>query len=54
MCGYDDEDDEKFTNLMLFNVYATDKEIEEMAPFLLVCLSIAAIIFLIIYFCGGC
>ena len=29
------EDDERFWNLMIYKVYATDKEMAEMAPWLL-------------------
>lgn len=38
------EDDERFWNLVVFKVYATDKELEEMAPALLVVILIAAVV----------
>lgn len=41
-------DDERIKNLLLFKVYATDKEIEEMAPWLIGAFIVIIIIAIII------
>lgn len=45
MCNSNDEDDERFWNFMIYKVWATDKEMEEMDPMYY---GIAIIIILII------
>jgi hypothetical protein len=47
----DPEDNERFKNLLLFKVYATDEEIEEMAPAILIgVLIVLAVIGAVAYF----
>lgn len=40
------EDDERMWNLLICKCYATDKEMEDMAPFILI-----AVVILVIIFC---
>lgn len=44
------QDDERFWNFVVYKIWATDKEMEEMAPFYLVLFGILAIGFGIYYF----
>lgn len=43
-------DDEKFKNLILFDFYGTDKELEELAPVIVIVAIIAIVVFACIYF----
>lgn len=42
-----DEDDQRWRNLMLFKMYATDKEIADMGPWLLGAVVVIVILFII-------
>jgi len=44
------KDDERFKNFLLFKVWATDKEMDEIAPILLGAILAGGIIFAIFYF----
>jgi len=45
--GDDSEDDQKFWNLVMFKVYATDEELIDAAPWALLIVVVIVIIFLI-------
>jgi hypothetical protein len=46
------KDDERFRNLLWFNIYATDDEIGEMAPWMGLLLAIFIIVIGILAACG--
>lgn len=50
MFGTNSDDDEKWKNLLLFNVWGTDKEVEEALPFIAIAIVVIVIIFALIYF----
>lgn len=47
----DDEDSQRWWNLMIYKMYATDKEIDEMMPVFGVIFLLAIIIGIVYYFC---
>lgn len=47
-----EKDDERFWNLMIYKVWATDKEMEEMGPFLMIALVVMVAILIIIFGCS--
>lgn len=48
MFGFDDkEDDERFKNFLLFKMWATDEEVEDIMPGFVVVIVVAFVLFLI-------
>jgi hypothetical protein len=50
MFGLGDNNDQRFRNLVTIHAYATDKEVVQAAPFLLV---VGVVLVLILYLYGG-
>jgi hypothetical protein len=50
MSWFDGSEDERLKNLILYKMYATDKEMEEMAPMLLGILAIIVVVGAFFYF----
>lgn len=47
--GGDDKDDQRFWNMIVFKMYATDDEVEEMVPVILGVLGVVGVIALIVW-----
>lgn len=49
--GNGNKDDERFWNLMLWNIYATDKECEKIMPYVFAIVIVFVILLLVLNYC---